>query len=318
MNVIHVSKYKRNDKVGIQCGGVEKFAYYLSKAVPDLKLISWSDYPGWINVKQPDYVCAAVLNEYLLENGIVDDSTIVIADGYWGTGLQGKVGRLISVVHGSYFGRWLQSQVYPWGEAVGMDHVFAQHDLWSDESVDVVCVSKDCADDLRRAGIDKDVEVIHHGIFLDIYRPPEERGELLMHGATSARKGADVIRALYDLFDIEVAPMNEFSGRMTREARRLGQAKMLIAPTRHEGNAYLLMEALACDVPLVTYTTGLACEMDDGCGEILDDISPYAVREAMRRLDRRYKVGMAREWAISHCDFDSFSKHWRSYCAYSG
>lgn len=308
--IYNISIHKRLDKNGTHCGGVEKFAMYLKRAVPELKLISWADYPKWLQVKEPDYIKAEILNEYLLSEGILGKDSTVIVDGYWGLGLPGEVERVISVVHGSYFGRLIQSQIYPWGEIVRMDEVEEQLSFWGRDDVDVVCVAKESERELKLAGIDKDLTTIYHGIDLEVFKPISE-GTCIMFAATSARKGYDVVNALQNVFKIPLEHMSEFSGVLKREARRLNHAKMLVAPTRHEGNSYLLIEALACGVPLITYATGLALEMDNRCGYIIDDISPSNIARLIDIL-KEEKLS-PREWAEEFCSFERFRLEWRRY-----
>ena len=133
-----------------------------------------------------------------------------------------------------------------------------------------------------------------------------------MHAATSLRKGSDIIDQLNHVEDIpHVHFMDERSGVPSRKSRRLNEAKSLIAPTRHEGNAYVLIEALACGAPLLTYETGLACEMDERCGIITDDLSVWNFMQLMDEIDS--KGYAAREWAEEMCDFDTFAAEWREY-----
>ena len=308
----HVSMFKPNE---FALGGVQVFQEHLQRAIPDLTLISWSDYSGHLDCKElKDFDKAAVLNEWLLGQKIIDEETVVICDGYWSLGLSGKVARLISVVHGSYFGRFLNAQTHPWGEFVGIDHIEAQFETWKDPNVETVCVSEESMRELVIAGIDTSrATVIHNGVDLDVYLPYKmQPNRVLMHAATSNRKGLDIISAIMTIEPgIQIQPMNVRSGKAEDKAARLNEAKCLIAPSRHEGNAYLLLEALACGVPLIAYETGLVPEMDARCGLFTDDIAPNNFVRMIGGFDERNHS--PREWAEDNCDVKRFIKEWRAY-----
>lgn len=309
--IFHISRFKRADKDGLHAGGVEKFAMYLGRAV-ELRQISWLDYPNWIQHNSlHDYDKALTLNEWLLESGTIGKEDVAIVDGYWGLGLEGKVARLISVCHGSYFGRLTQAMIYPWGGYVEKEDIDAQEELWRNPSCEIVCVAQEGVRELEQASILTTPTVIYHGIDLDVYKPLGKERKIIMHAATSARKGADLIK----LLKMPIEPMNEYSCIASREASRLNDARFLVAPTRHEGNSYLLIEALACGTPLITYTTGLAVEMSKQCGYITDDLSPYNLTRLITSMDEsRFNP---RGWAEEYCRYEDFEKKWREYLEYT-
>lgn len=306
----HISLLRRNGPDGINLGGVEEFCVYLRRAVPGMEAVSWADFPDHHRYPElQDYEKAEVLNSWLLSAGYLDESSVVVVDGYWGRGLEGRVKRLISVCHGTYYGRLIANQVSPWGEIVGIDHVEAQYAMWHDEHVETVAVSADSLRELRLLGLDG--EVILHGVDLDVLKPTKNKNRVFMHAATSARKGADMIDAIMKLSGCAVEFFAESSGTLEGKSKRFSQAKALVAPTRHEGNAYLLIEALACGVPLLTFSVGLALEMDERCGFITDDISPHALARAMIRFDELSAGFAPREWAEENCSFEDFARAWR-------
>jgi glycosyltransferase involved in cell wall biosynthesis len=318
----HISLFERVGKSGIKLGGVEKFGMYLHRAVPKVMLISWSDYPKWVGLdEERDYDKASILNDYLLSEGILGEKSTVVVDGYWGLGLQGKVKRLISVVHGTYFGRFIQSQIYPWGETVFMDHSEAQIELWNHDQTEVVAVSDETAKELRNCTIKTDFPTIRHGIDLEVFRPMGLERKGFMHAATSARKGLDVIMAMQKHGCI-ISPMNERSGHMEREAKRFNQFRWLVSPTRHEGNAYLLLESLACGTPVITYPTGIAPELLSPPVIVSDDLTwPGFMRkvkwanEVPDAIWEEEFSKRARRWAVQNCSFERFADDWRKFLA---
>jgi glycosyltransferase involved in cell wall biosynthesis len=140
-----------------------------------------------------------------------------------------------------------------------------------------------------------------------------------MYAATSNRKGTDVLEYMRVNLNVDLEPMSEFSGRMEKEARRFNEANVVIAPTRHEGNSYLLLDAIACGVPIVTYATGYAMEMDERVGYITDDISPENFRRLMNLVlekDQEEWIDSVRGFAEEHCDYERFADEWREYVEY--
>jgi len=313
MKIVHISLFKHKENDGTRHnGGVEAFGMYLQRAIPDLKLISWQDFPAHAGYKSlRDYDRARVMGDWLVGRNIVDKETIAIVDGYWGLGLEGKVGRLISVVHGSYFGRMIRSQSHNWGTFVDINQVTEQFRMWEHPQTEIVDVADESAAELFRAGIQKEVTLIRHGIDLDEFKPLEQ-GSLWMHGATSNRKGLHIIDRINMMeIGLEVRPMDERSGDPALKCRRINQALGWIMPSAHEGNSYLLLEVLACGVPVIVYATGLALEMDNRCGVITDDLSAQNFYRHMKLFDRgRHSP---REWMEGHGSFSSFAEQWRRY-----
>lgn len=320
---VHISLFKRHESDGsIRLGGVEQFGEYLRRAIPGLQCVSWMDFPAREHYGQePDYSKARIMNDWLSDRKIVDQDTVAIVDGYWGLGLEDKVGRLISVVHGSYFGRMVRSQVHFWGEYVDFNHVAGQFEMWEHPQAEVVAVADESAKELYRAGIEKEIQIIRHGVDLEIYKPlPEllpDRWQW-MHGATSNRKGLHVIEQIQMMEEgLEVHAMDERSGDPAKKAARINQAHCWIMPSAHEGNAYMLLEALACGVPVIAYATGLALEManDPRCGIITDDLSAqnfYRLIKNFEPMDHS-----PREWMEQHGSFERFARDWREYLGIS-
>lgn len=321
---VHISLWKPEDAAGLHNGGVEVFAGYLHRAVPEMELLSLPDHPDWRELYDAmlvdqqsshlrDWQVAEIFCDWAVKERVVDENTVVVYDGFWGRGLQGKVARTISVVHGTYWGRWLRHIQAPWGELVPADFVAAQLDMWNDERTEIVCCSEQCIHELQWAGVDYTrATLIHHGIDMEVYRPYGEP-RVFMQAATSVRKGSDIID---QIIHFEGCPplefMNEHSGIPESKARRLSEAIALVAPTRHEGNAYVLLEAMACGVPLITYATGLAAnEMDERCGVIVDDMAPVNYLRKMLEFDR--SLYSPREWVRENAGYEQFAREWKEY-----
>ena len=310
MKFAHISLFKEHDAAGYHAGGVEQFGHYLQMAIPEMGLIGFWDYPAASQCQHlADYERAEILNGWLLDQGILGPESTVVVDGYWGLGLVGHVKRVVSVCHGTYFGRFMQSLIYPWGEPVLMDQAEAQQEMWTSDGVEVIAVCFEVQNELGKLDIDS--QIIRHGVPLDVFRPIEGPRDVWLHGAGHPRKGNDILSMMAQIDpSFECEQLGECPTAEDK-VERFAHAKALLAPTRHEGNSYLLIEALACGVPLITYATGLACEMDIRCGLVTDDFSEHQFLRMIHDFDDHGYA--ARNWAEEHCDFGLFAAEWREY-----
>jgi glycosyltransferase involved in cell wall biosynthesis len=133
-----------------------------------------------------------------------------------------------------------------------------------------------------------------------------------MHGATSPRKGHDIL-CMVEQIDPTLAMefMNEHSGVPEKKAARLNEAMVFVMPSRHEGNAYMPLEAMACGLPLVAYKTGLVPEMDERCGLFTDDLSPQNFIRLLKEITP--SAHDPRGWMMENANLDDFIKNWREY-----
>lgn len=312
-DIYHISRFKP----GEGGGGVEQFAAYLKRAVPDLTCIGLSDYPQRDAILKDEniygeYEYAENLNHWLLGSGALNESSTVIVDGYWGLGLQGKVKRLISVCHGTYWGRFVQAQVSSWGEIVGFDNVDAQKDMWESEGVEIVAVSDESAREVHtHCDTKHNICVILNGVDTDILcvQPGAHMGAF-MHAATSYRKGLGEIRSLITDHNIGIELMGPCP-TLEDKANRLNEALVFVSPTHHEGNAYVLLEAMACDVPVLTYATGISNLLDERCGIVTDDLAPQNLARILRKFQPdQYHP---RDWVLENATFEKFAEDWREF-----
>jgi len=310
----HISRFKPSEV----SGGVERFAEYLGRAVPDLEYLSFEDYPlknDLIAEGLPDYDLALNLNAWLVSTGVLNKDSVVIVDGYWGLGLEEKVGRLISVCHGSYWGRFMQFQVSSWGEIVGSAQIDRQIQMWESPGVEIVAVSPESRREIIEScpDLQYDPVVIVNGVDTEILCPVPEiqaKPQVLMHAAVSNRKGADIINNLIYAQNIGIELMGKCD-TLEQKRDRLNEAIALIAPTRHEGNAYVLLEAMASGVPVITYLAGLAHEFDDRCGIVTDDMAPQNFARLIRKFRRENHD--PREWVLENASLECFIEDWRHF-----
>ena len=302
-------------KPGEGGGGVERFAAYLGRVIPDIQYISMGDFPERAALRAanlPEYDWAINLNTWLLNEGALGKDSVVIVDGYWGLGLQGKVKRLISVCHGAYWGRFVQSQVSGWGEVVGRDHVDKQSELWESPGVDIVAVSEESRREvLYSCNSNYDPHVINNGVDTDLLCPISDiEPKTWMHAATSYRKGMGEIASLSADHNIRIELMGPCK-TLEDKARRLNEATVFVQPTHHEGNAYVLLEAMACGVPVLTYLTGAAHQFDERCGIVTDDLAPHNLARKLRGFQR--ELYHPREWVLENASLNKFCQQWKEF-----
>ncbi|OGC94072.1 MAG: hypothetical protein A2W25_11865 [candidate division Zixibacteria bacterium RBG_16_53_22] len=315
MKLAHVSLFKRHHGNEYHAGGVEKFAFFLNMAFPEMKCYSIQDLPIPIQPGTPDYKIAEILNNWLLGEGLVDENTTVIGDGFWTLGLEGKVGRLISVIHGAYFGTALEYEKYPNPEETHVgEWALIQEEVWKDPRVEVVSVSNRSALELMTVcGIPS--HVISHGLPLDIYKPDgKPKSRLVLHTSVSFRKGRDMIEKIkaFGKFDIQQLGFAR-SGDMAEEVRLWNRGGIFLNPTRFEGNHYSILEALACGLVPVAYLTGVTYDFPCHVAETTDDFHEHRFVMMLENAMEYYSNYFPREWACENLDFDIWAAKWRAY-----
>jgi len=253
------------------------------------------------------------MNAELVSRKLIDENTVVIGDGFWVNGLQGKVARLISVCHGSYIGTAAEHEKHPFGEPHVAEWGLIQEEIWKDERVEVVSVSKRAAQELETmCDITVDA-IIQHGLPLDIYLPNNHANRrLILHVATSSRKGNDMLPLLSDRFKMEQLGFAQ-TGIIKEEAELWQRGGIFFMPTHYEGASYALLEAMACGLVPVTYATGQACDLPCGAGEVTDDYHEHNFIMMLERVQEYYSQYFPREWAWENADFGTFRRGWRKY-----
>lgn len=310
----HVSYLKRHHEGRYSGGGVEKFAHFLKMAIPDLQVFSYQDLPGSISPAQEEWEKARQLNEWLLQEKLVDKDTVVVGDGFWVDGLQGKVARLISVIHGAYWGSLLEHEKNPWGEPWLGTAALEQERVWRDTSVEKVAVSKRSAFELFQTCVIQVNDIIDHGVPLDVYKPNRENRNGIIHVAVSERKGKSMIPQVSSKIShpIELLGYSK-DGDMAEEAKLWNRGMMFFSPSTFEGSSYALIEALACGLPVVAYKTGYVYDLPCDVGLTTDDHSVQNYVMLINNLMSTPNCFFPREFAEDRLSFDLFAKRWNRY-----
>lgn len=176
----------------------------------------------------------------------------------------------------------------------------------------VIAVSQFVADSARRSLIDVPMEVIYNGIDAEVFKPgdrvrkPPEAFRLLYVGSWMARKGVDllapIMRELGEEFELRYTggtaaekdkpymPSNMIDiGRLQGDAavtHAMQNADALLFPSRSEGHPLVVIEAMACGLPVVASRIGPVIEaVDNGITGLLcrlDDVAEFV--SAIRTL----------------------------------
>jgi hypothetical protein len=318
---VHVSWLKRSEGA---LGGVEKFAMHLAKALTttsfECRIVGWSDHPEADRLGERPLADKAQLLGEWIDRSLAFD--IAVADGYWGRGIRSRP--VVPVVHGT----WAEYERRMRGAAatdVAAD-VCAQHDAFTAPNAFPVAGSDASARELLEHHGRPPAATILNGIDLVAFRPMLALGRtdrpIVLHAAHSLKKGANLLPAiaaeLGGAFALE--PLAADAGN---EATAYARGDVFLHPSRHEGNAYALLEAMAVGLPIVTTPVGLFESIADrDVGRVLPVGAPAhewaaAIREVWGdgvapclQYARR-----ARQRACELADFHRFSDEWRHFLA---
>lgn len=269
MKIILLSWRKREDG---ELGGVEKAHWYLHRALTEVghecQIIAWSDYPNRSKVGNIGNVDAALLLGSWVESEYEFD--VAVTDGYWGAGITRHP--VAAVIHGT----WAQFHVNmmnpsPWLNA----EVQAQHNAFNAMNVFPVACSRAAARELEQHHRRQAAATILHGVDLKAFYPRKNGGftpdriPVVLHAATNEKKGSGLMPGITRELGPEyfVSYLNATAGE---EPQAFQRGDLFLHPSKHEGNAYALLEALATGLPVVTTAVGLFEDLPDGaCGRIL-------------------------------------------------
>lgn len=303
MAFIHISQFNPMTNEG----GVAIFARNLADAVPDLKFL----YHGEIN--RP-WESVERINRKYLEDGAINAEDVVIADGYYGAGLSGKVDKLIVVCHSTYAG-WLRDNlVWPTGDrgaslawlamaAEAQEPVYRSADA-------VVSVCGSAWNELWRF-YRVDSRTIFNGVDTSVFVPGDDlpNDEIVSVAGADVNKGADIVTSLHVRHDKKI---NELGFDGLKQDRWLKHG-IAVFPSRHEGGSFAQLEAMATNRKIVAAKTGfLDVDVPDryfwGTRDIYHGTFNRLIDKAIDSPGRN-----PREWLIGYADIDVFRRTWRKY-----
>jgi len=243
----------------------------------------------------PEWEKARILSRFLISNNKIDDDDIIIADGFWADGYNPE--RTLSICHGIW------SHLIKEEADAGREPDFPLH-----HAVQVDYRRSHLARGGRLVAVSQFIQhqmdiqwgfkstVINNAIDLDEFEPakkkmPRDR-PLIIHGVNdknNKNKGWDHIQYLKENIDATVWSLDEahkhinvmLPGMRTRDLDKyeaLAQADLVVIPSAYEGNSYFALEAMACDVPIVTYDVGLFYEISKMKEGLMSNIGPILLR----------------------------------------
>lgn len=196
---------------------------------------------------------------------------------------------------------------------------------------EVLCYTETDKRRLRERGIDSSVSVVHNGIDCELFSPTqskESKKQILFVGRLKPGKGVRTLLAAFerlttdfpeyklkivgdgplrdDLFDVahekEIASHVDFAGQMENNAiaEVYAESELFVLPSLNEGLPRTVLEAMACQVPVITSDLDQLKSLVDGAGrtvpqrnsaklatEIADLLSNPGLRNKMGSTGRK-------------------------------
>ena len=290
--------------------GVPVWNRHFMERFPSAEWWCWNDFPEWQNYdnrSEPEKVM--IFTKWLLDSGVYKADCPIIADGFWGAPI--NVDWLISVAHG----------IWDHDRGDFQDNFQFQHSFWENhisQGRTVVAVSPFIQSRFKdRWGWD--IPVIGNSIDLSQWSPIKNKFNrekpIVLHGIKETndnRKGSDVLPHIIErLPDFEVLQLNEACDKYGLDrATMLANADVVLTPTRFEANSYFMLEALACDVPVVSFATGLLWNAPkDTVGIVANRFSAEVFADAVKNVYTNRFSYTPRKW-VSQYSLDYFEEEW--------
>jgi glycosyltransferase involved in cell wall biosynthesis len=328
-------------------GGVERMCVLLSRVL---------EQDGWrVTVVGPGREPALTLSR--LGAGYLERSRLatlaarrlrpdlLVTNGFLGMG-PARGAQRVHVYHGTMVGDTrAEGGALPWRERVRRMIGAGAAEAIAGRGATVVSVSEAAAREVRRFyGVRTDA-VIPNGIDTTVFRPRpradarrriglQEHGRYcLFVGRMQHRKGSDLLMAACHEAGYELLIAGE---RGVARAHSLGildpetlaeayaACDCVLFPSRYEACSYVVLEALACEAPLLTTRVGwmptflrgvpgydLLCIRPDH-----DDI--VSRLRQLGDLDTAELTRNARSWVLENNSLESYGRHWRALLAEIG
>ena len=269
--VVHYSKHSR---LAGHPGGVEKFAFYLSRCI-EVEVVTPKDEP------------------------VLDDpETLYIVDSHWGLKI-GERCRVVCMLHGC-------AADQGFNPPVGLEQArVAQRPntrfICNSLQTKILCE--------RQYGVQS--ELVHLAVDESLFWPPIPHSGVRWLTATAKKKhkGSRVIPLVKWLLPKSME-MHTMSCPLDQEPDEFRAANGFMLLSTHEGFAYSVLEAMAANLPVVCGNHGIAYEL--GNLTVLDDRSLRHPLRIIRALERALeRPPTTRDWVLKNCSFAKFSDSWK-------
>lgn len=319
-------------------GGVERF----TRSVEEALSRDWSVELLPVHSRVPRNV-ARVGGRFLWESRAAAaaanarDQELLITNGTLGWGAARATPR-IHVFHGTMPAAMKANVTLPWRERLRGRVGGGLAERLSARNAVPVAVSQSAAEEARRLYGLEVHRVIENGVDCDLFRPRDRREArdrlglrpdarlALFVGRAEPRKGADIAQRAAELAGFELAvagaravPGAAHLGLLSPEelAWAYSAADCVVFPTRYEACSYVVLEALAAGVPLITTPVGWARDLDQrvpGYKPLMVAPEASAIAAAMRHTltDLTDVSAAARELVLEHNCLPRFAEQWRS------
>ena len=275
-------------------GGVALHAEHLKLAFPNAKHITSRNTQHQHLHPQARTMAVGMNAE---ASGLIKPDDIVIADGTWAIALSNQK-RVAVVVHGLYAGWFGESN--PWARL--------QKEYFPGKNL--IAVSEFVEWELNQYTNLVSHQIIDNAVDTSVFTPSPQKdlvvGIVASQGKMEKYKPIiEAVRREFPVVDIKGVWPNDIS-------RGLHQVSVFLHLSEHEGNSYAILEAMACNLPVVGTNTGLLWERDHQFGGIIHDVTAESVLGHIRHVYNNRESYRNREYVEEHHSLPRFIGSWRN------
>ena len=283
MKIVHYSKCTREkDK---HPGGVEKFSWYLQKAI-GCELVTPKDKPN-----------------------LADPNTLYIVDAHWGLKIDPKC-KVICMMHGCAGER-------DFNKEIGIQQkkmMQRKNTYFVANSIETFTLCK------KYYGRECD-EIIHLAVDEDKYYDPIEKfgftpKTVLTTTAKKGNKGYHILGKLNDYLKKDEIKIHDMNCKLDEEYFEFRDADMFILLSKHEGFAYSILEAMSANLPVLASPHGIGFDMKDlGVIDIIEESNMWnipIIAEKIKEILSRDEPVNTRQYVKDNYSLESFNTKWKN------